>query len=70
MIPKEINMADSKIFYHNKAKSINSMSLYKALSLFFLLSATLPVFGQKNIELKSPDGAITFLFKLPEKAPV
>jgi hypothetical protein len=46
------------------------MSLYKALSLFFLLSAALPVFGQRNIELRSPDGAITFLFKLSKKAPV
>ncbi|MBA2761427.1 MAG: glycoside hydrolase family 97 N-terminal domain-containing protein, partial [Segetibacter sp.] len=39
-------------------------------SFLFLLIITVPVFAQKNIQLKSPDGNIFFSFKLTEKAPV
>jgi alpha-glucosidase len=38
--------------------------------LFFLLIIAFPVFAQKDIKLKSPDGNITFTFKLSADAPV
>lgn len=40
------------------------------LPLFLLLIAALPVFAQKNIELKSPDSNLVFSFTLTEKAPI
>ena len=46
------------------------MKLLLTLSLFFWLCITQPVFSQKNIRLKSPDGNIAFSFKITEKAPV
>lgn len=46
------------------------MAIFKILSLFFGLIITLPVFAQKNIRLKSPDGNIVFSFKLEKNVPV
>ncbi len=42
---------------------------FQKLSFLFLLITALPSIGQKNIQLKSPDGNIVFSFKLTEKAP-
>ncbi len=47
-----------------------NIKIFRKLSFFFLVIITLPVFAQKNILLKSPDGNIIFSFKLTEKAPV
>ena len=46
------------------------MAIFKILSLFFGLIITLPVFAQKNIRLKSPDGNIVFSFKIEKNVPV
>jgi alpha-glucosidase len=46
------------------------MAIFKILSLFFGLIITLPLFAQKNIRLKSPDGNIVFSFKLEKNVPV
>jgi len=52
------------------SSQINYMNLFKNIRIFFLLIVSFPVFAQKNIQLKSPDGNVVFLFKLTEKAPV
>ncbi len=46
------------------------MQHFKKLWFAFFLVTVIPVFAQKNIQLKSPDGNIVFSFKLTEKAPV
>jgi alpha-glucosidase len=46
------------------------MNIFQKLPFFFLLIITVPAFSQKNIQLKSLDGNIVFLFNLTEKSPV
>ena len=46
------------------------MQHFKKLWFAVFLVTVIPVFAQKNIRLKSPDGNIVFSFKLTEKAPV
>ncbi len=43
---------------------------FRKLTFFFLLNIALPVFAQKTVRLKSPDGNIILSFTLTEKAPV
>ena len=46
------------------------MNVIQKLFLFFLFIITMPVFGQKTIQIKSPDGQVVFSFDLTKKAPL
>lgn len=43
---------------------------FRKLTFFFLLNIALPVFAQKTVRLKSPDGNIILSFTLTAKAPL
>ena len=66
----KIGYAPSAGILSRVQSQINYMNLSKNTWIFFLLIVSFPVFAQKDIQLKSPDGNVVFLFKLTEKAPV
>lgn len=47
----------------------NNQTVFQKLSFPFLLIISLPIFAQKNIQVKSSDGNIVFSFKLTKQAP-